>query len=355
MSQYRDAHAVQTSLDGLAQVQLKVRMLEEDRDYHSNLQRSSEREYNHHRAQLDELLRKERRVHHERETALTRTLAHLHDEAAMLRRALEESMEQHARTCERIRREEDSEREARDMRARADLAAAQNEANQREEELAALLRTVQELREQRERKMARVSRLEADQRKLNVQLNSASRKVPKGKVAHPFLPAGPTNKLDRVGMPSSQNVHSFSQTWQRAAMRTPGADSPLGRRSPGRATRSAVISGELEKKLKADLRSLYKQCSLLANRISSEAGDAAADENGSVPSANSAQLRSIFAAIDQKQRQLADVRTAGNRLAPAETMDQVQADAEDARIAAEATHAALLNALRTSSFVPERD
>jgi hypothetical protein len=344
------ATPVQSTLDGLSQLQLKVRMLEEDRDYHCNLLRGSEREYVTHRAQLDELLRKQRRVHHERESALTRAIAHLHEEAAMLRRALEEASEQQQRAAERLRREDAAAREAAELRVRADLAAASSEANQREEELEALRRAVAELRAQRERRHARIHRLEADQRRLNLQLTASASKQATGRVAHPFLPSGPSAK-ERVGLPTSQNVHAFAQTWQRATLRNPGGDSPLGRRSPARPTRTGLVSAELERKLTGELRALYRQCATLASHLS--AGDDAG-AGGAARAPVSGGMRDVFAAIDAKQRQLHEVRTANVRLASTDSLDQGCVDADEAKIAAETTHAALVNVLRSSSFVPER-
>lgn len=329
-------------------------MLEEDRDYHSKLQRESEKEYVHHRSHLDELLRKQRRVHHERETTLTRTLAHLHEEAQMLRRALEESMEQQQRAAERIRREEDAEREAHNLRIRAEIAAVSNEANKREEELDRLRREVEELRAQRERKHARVNRLEADQRKLNIQLSNKTKNNngAGGKVVHPFLPAGKSDK-ERTGLPTSQNVHSMAQTWSRAKMRTPGGDSPLMRKSPSRPTRTGLVSAELERKIKNDLRLLYRQCTSMASELSSIDPAAADDVNSRSLVPISGKMREIFNQIDAKQRQLNDIRNANVRLSSTDTMDQANVDADEARLEAEATHAQLLNVLRSSSFVPE--
>lgn len=357
---------MQSTFDGLTQLQLKARMLEEDRDYHSNLQRESEREYTTHRTHLDELMRKQRRVHHERETSLVRTLQHLHEEAQMLRRALEESMEQQQRTAERIRREEDAEREAAQLRTRSDLAAICNEANQREEELARLRRQVEELRAQRERKHARIQRLDGDQRKLNVQLSNATNKNRKngGKVVHPFLPAGPTDK-ERTGLPSSQNVHAMAQTWSRAKMRTPGGDSPLGNRASARGAspakplnRTSLVSDELEKKLKADLRSLYRQTTQMAAQLSGiDPALAASDDPHNASRATlvpiSQRMKELFNAIDSKQRQLNEIRNANVRLSSADTMDQANLEADEARLEAEATHSQLLNVLRSSSFVPQ--
>jgi hypothetical protein len=343
---------MQSTLDGLAQLQLKCRMLEEDRDYHSKLQRESEKEYVHHRSHLDELLRKQRRVHHERETTLTRTLAHLHDEAQMLRRALEESMEQQQRAAERIRREDDAEREAHRLRLRAEIAAVSNEANVREEELARLRREVEELRAQRERKHARVNRLEADQRKLNVQLSNKTKSGGGGKVVHPFLPAGRSDK-ERTGLPTSQNVHSMAQTWSRAKMRTPGGASPLMRKSPSRPTRTGLVSAELEKRIKNELRLLYRQCTTMASELSHIDPAAADDVNSRSLVPISGKMREIFNQIDAKQRQLNDIRNANTRLSSTDTMDQANIDTDEARLEAEATHAQLLNVLRSSSFVPE--
>lgn len=355
---------MQSTLDGLSQVQLKVRMLEEDRDYHCKLQRESEKEYVHHRTHLDELLRKQRRVHHERETTLTRTLAHLHEEAQMLRRALEESMEQQQRASERIRREDDAEREAKQLRLRSEIAAVCNEANQKEEQLERLRREVEELRAQRERKHSRILRLESDQRKLNVQLSNKTKSGgTSAKVVHPFLPSGRSDK-ERTGLPTSQNVHSMAQTWSRAKMRTPGGDSPLARKSPARPTRTGLVSAELENKLKADLRSLYRQCTSMASQLSNnmmatsssaspsrDTDDVDAYRASLVPI--SGRMKELFNQIDAKQRQLNEIRNANVRLSGADTMDQAAGEADEARMEAEATHSQLLNVLRSSSFVPE--
>lgn len=271
----------------------------------------------------------------------------------MLRRALEESLEQQQRAAERIRREEDADREAHQLRLRAEIAAVCNEANQREEELDRLRREVEELRAQRERKHARVNRLEADQRKLNIQLgNRTKNNNGGGKVVHPFLPSGRSDK-ERTGLPASQNVHSMAQTWSRAKMRTPGGDSPLSRKSPARPTRTGLVSAELEKTLKNELRILYRQCTTMASELSHLDPAAADDVNSRSLVPISGKMRDLFNQIDAKQRQLNDIRNANVRLSSTDTMDQANVDADEARLEAEATHAQLLNVLRSSSFVPE--
>jgi hypothetical protein len=297
------------------------------------------------------------------------------------------------------------------------------------EAAAALLRAAcAELEQTLDEKQQYAERLDADTHRLRLELAAAQERAARArallkqqhsqyqqKVHHPFLPSGPVQHgaARPLGLPASHNVHSFSQTAIRAAVRTPGGAAPLALQPP-------VMQRALKRQardIKTDLQRLYGECSRLAGSMAVIDGSAAAagagplriedmsgvntsgsralggsyydpfvglpvgglrsaspaqrvglafgagsPPRGASPrgadraasprhlAAASEQLREVFAAIDRRQGELRETQEASARVAQETRREHLLDAADAAAAAADDTHAKLLEAMRTSSF-----
>ena len=339
----------------LKELQLKTRLLEEERDYYVNLQLSSAHAFEDHRRELQQLVDMERRryakiendlqvelemilaknrsLHNEERdaraehnTRLSAALEQMQHDAAARETRMRHEIEMCQKELHAIRqKKQDQESEARTLRDDIDrLNGEQSMLNRRNRELA----------DQHADLVERHAEIEARQRiaraqRLAAQRASSAKGAPKthretsATILHPFLPSG---KVDRehIGVPTTHNANAYMQVIRKSNYRSP----PRGtHHNEPRSTRVGAVEFEiLCESIRKELNDLQAEHNIICKHL--------ADVQPSFE--NSDRLRSIYAQMDRKRQQLQHLRDSQTKQEDYERLKEMlrEVEAENAYCAA---------------------
>ena len=360
----------------LAELQLKTRLLEEERDYYLSLAHNSKRSFEEHRAELNSLLAKERDHFRRREDSMQAELQLLlSDNAAMQSRVLDYRSQMTVRLNEELRafqqetlrKESEYRREMKELhdelmglRREHSAAAAQKDAADRGLSATraaqdAMQRHVRELTSENQELMVVAAAASLGNRL--VRNPSARDASPRGRpvskrVCLPFVPSscGKAASLSgsRTVLQSTHNSHALVQ----AARRTCLQEAPLS--EGGHVPFSKLPQG---KQLDAICRSIVAEILELRSqydaicRTLTEHDDGASGDGGA--SIITDRLRMLFGKIDTKTEQLRALKRSQRELDSTRRLDSMLVAVQHENDGWLAKHAALMRVIRTSSFAKD--
>jgi hypothetical protein len=326
----------ETVRQALKELELKTRLLEEERDYYRNLQLSSTHAFEDHRAELQLLISKEREYSARREQSLQNQLESILAENRALHSAEMQARADHNTRISGAMEQLQRDSSARESRLRSEIELCQAELRkfrtqnaELDTEISAIRQTSNELRlrhsvltaqakEASEYNSVLAEAQAAEEAKRRAQ--QAARRAAQARLMSPrqflggksqpcFLPSGKVAK-DNMTVPSSHNAQTFVSAVRKGNYRSPRRVDPNPAFTPEYEVLCTSIVKELE-----ELRREY-------NLISSHIGDSA-------PTDSAAQkLKAVFQAMDRKTQQLQQLRDSQTRQEDYERLREILKEVE---------------------------
>lgn len=274
--------------DALAELNLKMRLLEDERDYYVGLHDATDKAYAHHRQELQSLLLKERALFATSMRAMEGRLQTLRDEVHAAGRLHTDAHESMMKDMLRRQEEERADREAKSGHLRSELAEHRTTLELMRSQTHTMLGEKEGLEEEIGELLKRQEMLRSELIKRRAEHRAL---VEAENGVKPFIPGGKTRRGEYV--PASHNVNALVSTIHKRNYMLPNDNRRM--RSPsvgGGAVDDA--SGAILREL-MDLRLEYH---LLARELNNPHADV---------TATSARLREILQTVERKKGELREL------------------------------------------------